>query len=109
MPRMISIISSMHAPRLLHSVPVTVKSSDHGERPTPKAERSPIMTESDACFATSTGCRIGSFTTKVVRRSFSVTAPSAAISTNGSMNGLPSRKWRSPSDVYGYFESDSFG
>ncbi len=68
------------------------------------------MTATDAaCLATSTGLRIGSFTTKVVNRSRSVTAPMAGISENGSMNGLSSRNSRLPSGVYGYVESDSCG
>ena len=99
-PRMISIIASMRASRVVHSVPLPAKSSGHGERPTPN--RSFVMTATDAaCFATSTGWRIGSFTTKVVKRSRSFTAPSAAIRTNGSMNGRPPRKWRFPSGCTG--------
>jgi hypothetical protein len=38
-----------------------------------------------------------------------VTADSAPIRANDSMNALPSRKVRSPSGVYGYVESDSYG
>ena len=63
--------------------------------PTPKPKRLPVSTATDAaCLATSTGWRMGSFTTKVVKRSRSVTAPMAGISENGSMNGLSSRNSR---------------
>ena len=44
---------------------------------------------------------MGSFTTNVVKRSVSVTAPIAGMSENGSMNGLSSRNSRLPSGVYG--------
>ena len=54
-----------------------------------------------ACFAVSTGCRIGSLITNVVNRIVLVTAPSAAVSANGSMNGLSSRNSRVPSGLYG--------
>ena len=65
--------------------------------PTPKPKRLPVSTATDAAdFATSTGCRIGSFTTKVVKRSRSVTAPIAGISEKGSMKGLSSRKLAIP-------------
>ena len=62
-----------------------------------------------ACFAASTGCRIGSLITNVEKRSVVVEAPSAAISANGSMNGLPSRNSRLPSWLYGYMVSEYFG
>ena len=68
------------------------------------------LTATDAaCFATSTGWRIASFTTNVLNRSREVTAASAGMSTNGSMNGLSCRNSRFPSAVYGYFESESRG
>ena len=107
---MIAIISSMRGPRRFHCVPVTSKSSGQGLSPTPKQSRSPISATSElTCFATSTGWRIGSLITNVVRRSRRVTAPIAAISTKGSMNGLPSMNSRVPSWLYGYFVSERAG
>jgi hypothetical protein len=50
-------------------------------------------------LATSTGGRIGSFSTNGVNRSVVVTAPSHAQSVIVSMNSLPSRNSRSPSSV----------
>jgi len=58
-----------------------------------------IDTTEAADFATRTGRRTGSLSTKVVKRIRSVTAPIAGISENGSMKGLSSRKLRSPSGV----------
>ena len=60
-----------------------------------------------ACFATSTGGRIASFTTNVVKRSRLVCAARNGMSVNGSMIGLSSRNARSPSAVYGYSVSES--
>jgi hypothetical protein len=60
-------------------------------------------------LATSAGGRIGSFNTKMLKCSRVVTAESAPISANVSMNALPSRNSRLPSSVYGYFASDSNG
>jgi hypothetical protein len=95
-----AIISSMRFPRVVHSVPVTAKSSGQGESPTPKPKRPCVMTATDATdFATSTGWRIGSLTTNVVKRRRLVTAPIAGINENGSMKGLPSRNSRLPSGV----------
>ena len=66
----------------------------------PKAKRLSVITATEvACLATSTGWRMGSFTTKVVKRSVSVTAPMAGMRLNGSRNGLPSRNSRFPSGV----------
>ncbi len=97
---MISIISSIRLPRDLQSCAQTWKSSGHGLSPTPKPNRLPVSTATELTdLATSTGWRIGSLTTKVVKRSRSVTAPSAGISENGSMKGLSSRNSRSPSGV----------
>lgn len=97
---MIAIISSIRLPRPSHGTPQRRKSSGQGLRPTPRLKRSPVITATDAaCFATSTGCRIGSFTTKVWKRRRWVTIPSAGMSENGSMNGLSSRNWRLPSGV----------
>ena len=55
------------------------------------------------------GGRIGSFNTKMLKCRLVVTAESAPINANDSMNDLPSRNSRLPSAVYGYFESDSSG
>ncbi len=78
--------------------------------PTPKSNRLPVITATVvACFATSTGCRMGSLTTNVAKRSVVVTAPSAGIIANGSRNGLSSRNSRVPSALYGYRESASAG
>ena len=63
----------------------------------------------DACLATSTGWRMGSFTTKVTKRSVLVTAPRAGMSEKGSMKGLSSRNSREPSGLNGYVVSDSSG
>lgn len=52
---------------------------------------------------------MGSFSTKVVKRRRSVTAPMAGINENGSMNGLSSRNSRLWSGEKGYVESDSWG
>ncbi|CKN72582.1 Uncharacterised protein [Mycobacterium tuberculosis] len=52
---------------------------------------------------------MGSLRTKKLNRSLVVTAPNAAVRTKVSMKGLPSMNSRLPSDVYGYFESDSKG
>ena len=52
---------------------------------------------------------MGSLSTKKLKCSVVVTAPSAAVITNVSMNDLPSRNSRLPSGVYGYLESDSKG
>jgi hypothetical protein len=68
-----------------------------------------IAASEPACLATSAGGRIGSFSTKMLKCSFVVTAESAPINANDSMNDLPSRNSRFPSSVYGYFESDSKG
>ena len=107
---MISIASSVRAPRLAQSVPVTAKSSGQGESPTPSPSRSRVSTATEqADFATSTGERIGSFSTNVVKRSRSVTAPSAAHSANGSRNGASARNSRFPSAVYGYLLSETSG
>ena len=65
-----SIVSSMRAPRFSHGRPIAAKSSGHGLMPTPSRSRSSVSTAMlAACFATSTGGRIASFTTKVVKRS----------------------------------------
>ena len=53
------------------------------------------------CLATSTGCRMGSLTTKVTKRSRSVTAPMAGINEKGSKKGLSSRNSRVPSGLKG--------
>ena len=55
----------------------------------------------DACLATRTGLRTGSFSTNVTNLSRLVTAPSAGISENGSRNGLSSRNSRLPSGLNG--------
>ena len=47
-----------------------------------------------ACLATSSGCRMGSLSTKVMKRILEVTAPMAGMSEKGSMNGLSSRNSR---------------
>jgi hypothetical protein len=52
-----------------------------------------------ACLAASTGWRIGSLSTKVLKRMVEVTAASAPISVKGSMKGLSSRNSRLPSGV----------
>ncbi|PQM45429.1 hypothetical protein C1Y40_04412 [Mycobacterium talmoniae] len=68
--------------------------------PTPSASRLPISAANEpACLATSAGGRIGSLSTNGVNRNVLVTAPSAAVSTNVSMNALPSRNSRLPSGV----------
>ena len=80
---MISIISSMRFPRVFQSWKQTSKSSGHGLVPTPKLKRSFVITATDVTdFATSTGERIGSFTTKVEKRIFEVTAPSVQSDAN---------------------------
>ena len=88
----------MRLPRPFQGTPVAAKSSGQGESPTPKPRRSFESTAIEAaCLATSTGWRMASFITNVVKRIRSVTAARAGISTNGSMKGLSSRKLRSPS------------
>jgi hypothetical protein len=100
----------MRLPRDFHSVPVTWKSSGQGLSPTPKPKRLLVSTATELTdLATSTGCRMGSLTTKVVKRRRPVTAPIAGTRENGSMNGRSSRKCRSPSGVYGYLLSDTSG
>ena len=105
-----SMHSSIRLPRFANGTPINSKSSRHGLIPTPRTSRLSISHASEpACLATSAGGRIGSLTTNVVNRSVVVTIPSAAVSTNASMNALSSRNSRLPSGVYGYVESDSNG
>ena len=54
-----------------------------------------------ACLATSTGLRMGSFSTNVTKRRRSVTAPMAGMREKGSRNGLSSRNSLVPSGLYG--------
>ena len=73
-----------------------------GLMPTPSRNRSSLSTAMlAACLATSTGGRIASFSTNVVKRMRSVFAARYGMSANGSMIGLSSRNARSPSAVYG--------
>ena len=100
--RMISIISSVRAPRVFIEVPVNSNSSGIHDSPTPSVNRSPDSAAIDAtCFATSSGCRIGSFTTLVTKRIRDVTAAIAGTATNGSTNGVSAAQKRSPSGTYG--------
>ena len=84
-----AIISSMRLPRPFHSEPVTRKSSGHGDSPTPNPKRLSVRTASEAaCLATSTGGRMASFTTNVVKRSRSVRAPRKATWVKGSRKAV---------------------
>ena len=92
--------SSIRLPRFSHGTPSAAKSSGHGERPTPSPSRLPDRNASeDACLATSTGGRTGSFSTNGVSRSVDVTANRCAHRMKVSMNSLPSRNSRSPVSV----------
>jgi hypothetical protein len=63
---MISMASSVRAPRVRFSVPVHSNSSGIHDRPTPRAKRSPDSTARVlTCLATRSGLRIGSLTTFV--------------------------------------------
>lgn len=92
--------SSMRAPRFSNGTPMISKSSGQGLIPTPSPNRLPLSAATEAaCLATSTGGRIGNFTTNGVKRNVVVTAAIAALRTNASMNGLSSRNSRLPSGV----------
>ncbi len=92
--------SSIRLPRRSHPTPSAAKSSGQGESPTPKPSRLPERNASDeACFATSTGGRTGSFSTNGVSRSVEVTANRWAQRIIVSMNSLSSRNSRSPVSV----------
>ncbi len=92
--------SSIRLPRRSQGTPSAAKSSGHGDSPTPSPSRLPERNANEeACFATSTGGRIGSLSTNGVSRSFSVTANRCAHRMNVSMNSFPRRNSRSPVSV----------
>ena len=99
---MISIVSSVRAPRVRMFVPVHANSSGIHDTPTPSRKRSCDSAAIDAtCFATSSGLRSGSFTTLVRNVIRSVTAAIAGMATNGSRNGVSGAHHRSPPSLKG--------